>query len=88
MMHLLSLVGMEAPVSLDADAVRNEKVKVLQALRPFNDECVQSDVVLARYVAGTVNNQKVAGYLQEPGVAQDSNTETYCAFKLLIDNWR
>jgi glucose-6-phosphate 1-dehydrogenase len=78
MMHLLALVAMEPPVSLDADAVRNEKLKVLQALRPIPPECAANGVVRAQY----------AGYRQTEGVAADSNTETFSAFRAFVDNWR
>ena len=87
-MHLLCLVAMEAPVSLDADAVRDEKVKLLRALRPIPDECVTSGVVRAQYTAGTRSGKDVPGYREEDGVAPDSCTETFVAFKALIDNWR
>ncbi len=87
-MQLLSLVGMEVPMSLHADAVRDEKVKVVKALQPFTEESVQTDVVRAQYAAGVYGEDKVPGYLHEPGVANDSVTETFVAFKTYIDNWR
>ena len=88
MMHLLCLVAMEAPVSLEADAVRDEKVKVLKSLRAIPPECVANGVVRAQYAPGTCRGKAVAGYRQEPGVAGDSTTETYVAFQAMIDNWR
>ena len=88
MMHLIALVGMEIPMSLSANSVRDEKVKVLKALRPFTASCVANDVVRAQYASGIINNEKVTGYLHEPGVAEDSSTETFIAFKTYIDNWR
>lgn len=88
MMQLLSLVAMEVPMSLGANTVRDEKVKVLNALRPLTRECVTSDVVRAQYASGVSGGEKVVGYLHEPGVAHDSTTETYIAFKSHIDNWR
>ncbi|KPK78061.1 MAG: glucose-6-phosphate dehydrogenase [Phycisphaerae bacterium SM23_30] len=88
LMHLLSLVAMEPPVSLDADAVRNEKVKVLQALRPFPCRCVPENMVRGQYAEGIVQNQKVPRYREEREVAADSNTETFVALKVFIDNWR
>ncbi|MFH1731602.1 MAG: glucose-6-phosphate dehydrogenase [Planctomycetota bacterium] len=87
-MHLLSLVAMEPPGSLDPDAVRDEKVKVLRALRPIPEECVPGGVVRAQYTAGTHLGGPVPGYQEEDGVAPESCTETYVAFKALIDNWR
>jgi glucose-6-phosphate 1-dehydrogenase len=78
MMHLLCLVAMEAPNSLDAVSVRNEKVKVLKTLRPIPPECAANGVVRAQY----------DGYLAEAGVAPNSTTETYVAFKAFVDNWR
>jgi len=88
LMHLLCLVAMEAPVSLAADAVRDEKVKVLRALRPIPPDCLANGVVRAQYVAGTVGGEAVPGYREEEGVAPDSTTETYVACKVFIDNWR
>ena len=88
MMHLLCLVAMEAPVSLNADAVRDEKVKVLQAVRPIPEECLVNGVVRAQYACGTIQGEAVPGYRDEEGVAADSGTETFVAFKTFIDNWR
>ncbi len=82
--QLLSLVAMEVPVAFDADAIRNEKVKVLRAIEPL----AMDDVVFGRYTAGRIDGQSVPGYLEEPGVAPDSQTETLVALKLGIDNWR
>jgi len=88
MMHLLSLVAMEPPIALTADAVRSEKVKVLDALRPIPPECAANEVVRAQYTAGAVSGVGVPGYRQTPGVAGDSGTETFVAFKTHVDNWR
>jgi len=88
MMHLLCLVAMEGPASLAADAVRDEKVKVLQALRPMEAACVPKRVVRAQYGAGTSGGQGVAGYREEQGVGPASTTETFVALKALVDNWR
>ena len=85
-MQLLALTAMEPPAEFEADAVRNEKVKVLKALRL--DKNHPESLVRGQYSPGKVNGQLVMGYTQEEGVAQDSNTETYLAMKLLIDNWR
>ena len=84
MMHLLCLVAMEAPTALRADAIRDEKVKLLQSLRPMPVACFSENVVRAQYAAGTAG----CGYLDEPGVAPGSTTETYVALKTFIDNER
>ena len=84
-MQLLALVAMEAPTSMSPEAVRSEKVKVLRALVPFTSpEDVWRDVVRAQYVDPSEN----PGYLQAPGVAQDSTTETFVAIRAQIHNWR
>ncbi len=87
LLQLLCLVAMEPPSSLHHDAVRDEKIKVLRALRPFDAERVRSHTVRAQYAAGAIDGQPVPGYLDElDGTA--SNTETFVALKLEIDNWR
>jgi len=89
--HLLQLVcilAMEPPTSSDPDAVRDEKLKVLRAMRPITGSLVQSKTVRAQYRAGAVNGQPVPGYLDESGVAADSTTETFVALKAEIDTWR
>ncbi len=88
MMHLLCLVGMEPPNSLDGKAVRDEKVKVLEALRPMASGCVAEGVVRAQYAAGEVAGKALPDYRAEQGVAPDSTTESYVAIKTFIDNWR
>jgi glucose-6-phosphate 1-dehydrogenase len=88
MMQLLCLVAMEPPVDLSADAVRNEKVKVLQALPRWRPEDVFQNVVRAQYTAGSIQGAEVPGYLQEKGVAPDSKTDTYVAIRLELSNWR
>jgi len=88
MMHLLSLVGMEAPTVLEADAIRDEKVKVFGSLRRIPPDCAANGVIRAQYAAGESLGETVPAYRQEEGVAADSNTETYVAFKAFIDNWR
>ena len=82
--QLLSLVAMEPPVSFDAEAIRDEKVKVLQSIRPLRSE----DVILGQYTGGLVNGRPVRGYLQERGVAEDSITPSYAALRVFIDSWR
>ena len=88
MFQLLCLTAMEPPVSLAADAIRDEKVKVLQSLRPVGPDQVREVAVRAQYGPGALDGERVPGYLQEPGVAADSRTETYIATRLLVDNWR
>jgi len=87
-LQLTSLVAMEAPANFDATAVRNEKIKVLESIRPLNAETVQKSVVRGQYGPGTIDGKAVPGYRQEPGVNPQSNTETFVALKLMIDNWR
>ena len=82
--QLLSMIAMEPPNSFDAEAVRNEKAKLLQAIHPVRPE----DVVRGQYGAGRVLDHDVAAYRDEPDVAHDSRTETYVALKFGIDNWR
>ncbi len=88
MMQLLCLVAMEPPVNLSADAVRNEKVKVLQALPEWSPEDVAKNTVYAQYTAGSINGKEVPGYLQEKGVDPNSKTGTYVAIRLTLNNWR
>jgi glucose-6-phosphate 1-dehydrogenase len=88
MLQILSLVAMEPPVSLEAESIRDEKVKLLKSIRPLGPDDVARQVVRGQYFAGAVDGQPVAGYRQEPKVKPDSNVETYVALKLFIDNWR
>jgi glucose-6-phosphate 1-dehydrogenase len=87
-LQLTSLIAMEAPAKFDATSVRNEKIKVLQSIRPFAPESIWKSVVRGQYGPGTESGKAVAGYRQEPGVKPDSSTETYVALKLQVDNWR
>ena len=82
--QLLSMVAMEPPNSFDAEAVRDEKAKLLGAIHPVRIE----DVVRGQYAGGQISGHDVPGYKQEPNVAPDSRTETYVAMRLTIDNWR
>ena len=86
--QLLSLTAMEPPNSFDADAVRTEKHKVLEAVHPLDNEEVRRSVARGQYGAGELGGKAVQGYREEPGVAPDSTTETYVAMRLGIDNWR
>jgi glucose-6-phosphate 1-dehydrogenase len=84
LLQLVSIVAMEPPALFEADAVRDEKAKVLKAVRPIPPEFA----VRGLYGPGKTADQRVPGYRQEPGVKPDSMTETYFALKLYIDNWR
>ncbi len=86
--QLLTLTAMEPPVSFEADAVRGKQAEVLQAIQPPFPEEVLTQMVRGQYGAGAVCGQLMPGYRQEPNVAPDSNTETFVALKLEIDNWR
>jgi len=88
MLQLLSLVAMEPPRSLDADVVRDEKLEVLQSLRPLRPDDVAGSVVRAQYAGGYMVGEPVVGYREEKGVARDSRVETFVALRAFIDNWR
>ncbi|KAB0585130.1 glucose-6-phosphate dehydrogenase [Ideonella dechloratans] len=88
LLQMLCIVAMEPPVSLDPDAIRDEKLKVLRSLRPMGPAEIARDVIRGQYTAGTVQQRAVAGYLQEDGVPPDSRTETFVSLKAHIDNWR
>jgi glucose-6-phosphate 1-dehydrogenase len=88
MLQVLSLIAMEPPVSLEAESVRDEKVKLLKSIRHLTHADVAKQVVRGQYFAGQVGGELRPGYRQEPKVKHDSNVETYVAMKLLIDNWR
>jgi glucose-6-phosphate 1-dehydrogenase len=88
MMQLLALVAMEPPINLTAQQVRDEKVKVLRALRPIHEKDVPNVTVNAQYTKGILHGEGVKGYREEDNVSQTSVTETYAAVKLFIDNWR
>jgi glucose-6-phosphate 1-dehydrogenase len=86
LLQVLALIAMEPVASLRGDAVRDEKAKVFQAIRPIED--VGLETVRAQYAAGAILGEQAPGYREEDGVAPGSSTETYVAMKLLIDNWR
>jgi glucose-6-phosphate 1-dehydrogenase len=88
MLQLLCLVTMEPPSSMDHDDIRNEKLKVLQALRPIGPAEVKRNTVRGQYIAGAVGGQAVPGYVEELGDKDASATETFVALKVEIDNWR
>ncbi len=88
MLQLLALLTMEPPIAFEANRLRDEKLKVLEAIVPPKPEEVAEMAVRAQYAAGTVGGEKVKGYREEEGVAEDSRTETYVALRLSIQNWR
>ncbi|GAA5787426.1 glucose-6-phosphate 1-dehydrogenase [Chitiniphilus shinanonensis] len=88
LLQLLTIVAMEPPASIDADAVRDEKLKILRALKPLTPETVLTNVVRGQYRAGAVSAKPVPGYLEEPGVPANSRTETFVALKAEIQTWR
>lgn len=88
LLQLLCLVAMEPPSQIDADAVRDEKLKVLRSLRMIEPGEIGAKTVRGRYKAGAVSGQSVVSYLEEPGVPSESGTETFVAIKAEIDNWR
>src|SRR5215210_7016913 len=88
MLQVLSLVAMEPPVALDADAVRDEKVKVLRSIHPLNTAEVARRTVRGQYGQGAIDGKLVPAYREEARVDPQSTTETFVAIKLLIDNWR
>ena len=88
LLQLLCFVAMNAPATMDADNIRDEKLGVLRALKPWTTEDVLENVVRGQYAAGVSQGKEVQGYLQETGVPANSNTETYVALKTEINNWR
>ena len=88
LLQLLALTSMEPPSAFSAEAVRNEKLKVLQAIRPIRAEEVDHYAVRGQYGSGRVNSEGVKGYREEEGVAKNSPRETFAVVKLLVDNWR
>jgi glucose-6-phosphate 1-dehydrogenase len=87
-LQLLTMIAMEPPPTNDADAIRDEKLKVLKSLKPFTAESVARDVVRGQYKAGTVAGDKVPGYLEEVKVPPDSRCETFVALRTEVQNWR
>jgi glucose-6-phosphate 1-dehydrogenase len=88
LLQLLTIVCMEPPVAFDADAVRDEKVKVLRAVRPFTPDRIRTDAVRGQYGPGFAAAQPVPGYREEEKVSSQSSTETYAALRFYVDNWR
>jgi glucose-6-phosphate 1-dehydrogenase len=87
-MQLIALVAMEPPISFEAEAVRDEKSKIIHAIQPLIPEDVLTHAVRGQYGLGTVDNERVSGYREEPHVAPNSSTDTFAALKVKIDNWR
>lgn len=88
MFQLLSLTAMEPPIDLNADSIRDEKVKILRSIRPIEFGELDTYSCRGQYDSGYYDGEPVPGYLQEEGVAPDSQTETFVALKLFLDNWR
>jgi glucose-6-phosphate 1-dehydrogenase len=88
MLQMLALVAMEPPISFEADRVRDEKVRLLRSIRPFDHQRLDEVWVRGQYGPGAVGGQAVKGYLEESGVNGRSKTETFVATKLFVDNWR
>ena len=87
-LQLLTMIAMEPPSSSDADAIRDEKLKVLRSLKPFNAETVMRDVVRGQYRVGTIHGDPVKGYLEEVKVPAGSTCETFVALRTEVQNWR
>ena len=88
LLQLVAMIGMEPPHSLDADVIRDEKLEVLESLRPIAGDAVAAQAVRAQYGPGFLRGSPVPGYRGEPGVAPESRTPTFVALQLFIDNWR
>jgi glucose-6-phosphate 1-dehydrogenase len=87
-LQLLTMIAMEPPSTNDADAIRDEKLKVLRSLKPFTPESVSREVVRGQYKAGTIDGQAVPGYLDEVKVPAGSHCETFVALRTEVQNWR
>lgn len=88
LLQLLCLIAMDPPADLSADSIRDEKVKVLKALRPITPDLMDTHLVRGQYTAGSTNGRPVPGYLEEEGASLNSKTETFVAIKAEISNWR
>ncbi|MGQ8337690.1 glucose-6-phosphate dehydrogenase [Sunxiuqinia sp. A32] len=88
LMQLVGMVAMEPPVVVEADAIRNEVLKVFQSLRPIKKDEVENHVIRGQYIESHIKGELVKGYRQEKGVNPESRTETFLAMKFHIDNWR
>ncbi|PYJ52394.1 MAG: glucose-6-phosphate dehydrogenase, partial [Verrucomicrobia bacterium] len=88
LLQLLCLIAMEPPIDLSADSIRDEKVKVVRSLRRFAQSEIAANVVRGQYAQGAIDGKPVAGYRKEPKVKSDSQTETFVALRLYVDDWR
>ena len=88
LLQMLAMVAMEPPTVINADAIRNEMLKVFQSIRPLKKENLHEDVVRGQYTSSHIKGEAVAGYREEEGVDPESRTETFVAMRLNIDNWR
>ncbi len=88
LLQILTLIAMEPPAQLDADSIRDEKLKVLKSLRPIDASNVRENTVRGQYISGFVKGEEVPGYLEEDGANVDSETESFVALKVELDNWR
>lgn len=88
LLQLAALVAMEPPVQATESAIRNERMKLFQSLRPLSAEDIEKNVIRGQYTSSTIQGTPAPGYREEEGVAPDSRTETYVAMKFFIDNWR
>jgi glucose-6-phosphate 1-dehydrogenase len=88
LLQVLALVAMEPPVALEAEAIRDEKVKLLKAIRVLNPSRAEGSVVRGQYVEGEIDGRPRPAYREEPKVAADSSVETFVALRLFVDNWR
>ena len=87
-LQLLCILAMEPPSSIDPDEIRDEKLKVLRALRPFTADDVRHKIVRGQYRAGAIEGRAVPGYLDEPGIPEGTTTETFVSMRVDVDNWR
>ena len=88
LMQIVAHIAMEPPISADANAIRNEKLKLLQSIRPIKEEEVSKHVIKGQYTKATIGEEKINSYRDEEGVPNDSKTATFVALKFFIDNWR
>ncbi len=88
LLQVLAMVGMESPAAINADSIRDEVVKVMQSFKPLSEDDLKNNLVLGQYTESEVRGKHYLGYRQEPGVAEDSRTETYVGMKMFIENWR
>ncbi|WEM43575.1 glucose-6-phosphate dehydrogenase [Photobacterium sp. DA100] len=88
LLQVLAMVGMEPPAAINADSMRDEVMKVFKSLQPLSENDLQNNLVLGQYTESDVRGDHLKGYREEPGVAEDSRTETYVGLKMFIDNWR